>query len=109
VQALGLFADAALTPANGDTTTATLFTLNAHATDGDGSISLLSLDWGDGTALVKGTRGTACEAKAPADCRDFEWTHKYAAMNTDGYDITLKIQSGDEVSTMHLVAYVNGT
>ncbi len=103
-----LLADASLDPADGDTTTDTVFHLFSHATDGEGAISLLSLTWGDGTSATPGTRGTACTATAPADCRDFAWTHRYAAVNKDGYQITLKLQSGTEIFTLKIKAYVNG-
>ncbi len=76
--------------------------VTAHATDGDGFISLLSLNWGDGSPLVKGGRGAACSppAVAPKDCRDFAWQHPYAAAGS--YTITIWIQSGTEKASLQL-------
>ena len=83
--------------------------VTAHATDGDGSISLLSLDCGDGSPLVKGGSGTACSppAVAPKDCADFDWTHQYAAAGS--YTITIWIQSGDEKAKLQLPVTISAS
>ena len=102
----GLSSTASLNFASG-ATTADLFKIVAKATDGNGSISLQSLDWGDGSALIKGGRGTACTpaATAPADCRNFSWTHTYA--QAGHYIITIAFVSGKETSILHLTADVD--
>jgi hypothetical protein len=97
----GLAANASVAEASGATAGEGIH-VKAHATDGDGSISLLSLDWGDGSEQVRGGRGTACTppAKAPADCRNFAWTHAYPDPGT--YTITLWFVSGMERSRLLL-------
>jgi hypothetical protein len=97
----GLFANASVAEASGASAGDPVH-VKAHATDGDGSISLLSLDWGDGSSQVRGGRGTVCSppAAAPADCRNFAWTHPYAAPGS--YTITIWLVSGLERSRLLL-------
>jgi hypothetical protein len=102
----GLVVDAVLDPAQGDTTTDTVFRLSAHATDGDGTIRLQSIQWDAGGPAGKEGSSTACPASGTGDCRDFAFAHSYGT--TGWHDITLTITSGPrvETSTLHLRAYV---
>lgn len=98
--AAGLYSSAEINIASGGTT-ADVYRVTAHATDGDGTIRLRSLDWGDGSPVRSGDRGAACNppAKAPADCRDFSWTHSYpASTEKETYTITVILESDEEVS-----------
>jgi hypothetical protein len=108
--AQGLFVDATLDPAEGNTTTKTVFRLFAHATDGDGTISLESIRWdANGPAVKEGT-SKACASTGKGDCRDFAFSHTYAT--TGWHEIFLTIVSGPatgpqhETTTLHLRAYV---
>lgn len=102
----GMSAEAAIDKATGGTAGED-FTVSAHVTDGEGTIYLESLDWGDGSEPVQGGRGEACDPAAtrPADCRDFSWTHTYTA--ADSYTITLTFVSGDETQILHLPVQVS--
>jgi hypothetical protein len=102
--AQGLYADATLTPKTPDTTTV----LNAHATDGDGTIRLVSVNWGDGGPVTKTGGTTQCPANPPGDCKDFAFQHTYAGPGT--YAVTLTITSSGsipETQVLHLTAYVH--
>jgi hypothetical protein len=102
----GLFVDASLDRATGGTTGES-YKVTAHATDGDGTIYLKSVDWGDGSASTLNQRGTACSptAKAPADCRNYAVSHTYTKPGT--HVITLTFVSGGETQVLHLTAKVS--
>lgn len=102
----GLFVDATLDPAGGDTSTDDLYKLYAHATDNDGTIKLVSVKWGDGTTSTTATSTTECAASAPGDCKNFYVTHYYKTAGT--FDVTLTISSGPhaETSVIHLTCKV---
>ncbi|HUR13297.1 MAG TPA: hypothetical protein VM097_02260 [Mycobacteriales bacterium] len=106
-QPAGLFLDAILDPANGTSPGADVG-LFAHATDGDGTIRLVSVTWGDGTKSTT-AEVTECAAQGPADCKDFELHHTYAAAGT--YTVTLTVASTGgipESASVSLKEHVNG-
>jgi cytoskeletal protein RodZ len=102
----GLSAQASLDLKSGGTTD-DVFHILARATDGNGTISLQSLDWGDGSPLVEGGRGSACNpaATAPADCRTFAWSHQYAQAGP--YIVTIVFASGAETAILQLTPTVD--
>ena len=103
----GLFVDAVLDPADGDTVaTVTDFVLSAHATDGDGTIKLQSVTWGDGTKSTSG-KTSECASTGTGDCKDFELHHVYN--RTGRFEVYLTITSGPtaEKQVLHISAFVN--
>lgn len=108
-QPAGLFLDAILDPANG-TSPGQSVGLFAHATDGDGTISLVSVTWGDGTKSTSGSV-TDCAATGTADCKDIVLHHTYATGRSEPYLVTITVASaGDlpESSHVTLKEFVNG-
>jgi hypothetical protein len=106
-QAAGLFLDAVLDPAAG-TSPGDDVGLFAHATDGDGTIHLVSVTWGDGKTSTSG-KVTECASKGTADCKDFELHHVYAASGT--YSVTITLASDGtlpETSHLTITEHVNG-
>jgi Rad3-related DNA helicase len=82
--------------------------LFAHATDGDGTIHLVSVTWGDGKTSTTG-EVTECASKGTADCKDFELHHAYAASGT--YSVTITLASDGtlpESSHLTITEHVNG-
>jgi hypothetical protein len=112
VVAEGLSADASLDRADGGTAGQT-YEVTGHATDGDGTIYLKSINWGDGTLTTLNARGTACSpaAVAPADCRNYvdyrlgRQSHIFSKPGS--YTITVTFVSGDEAQVLHLTAHVS--
>jgi hypothetical protein len=103
----GLFVDAVLDPADGDTVaTVTDFVLSAHATDGDGTIKLQSVTWGDGTKSTSG-KTSECPSTGTGDCKDFELHHVYN--RTGRFEVYLTVTSGPtaEKQVLHISAFVN--
>jgi hypothetical protein len=105
--AAGLFLDAVLDPANG-TAPKQVVGLFAHATDGDGTIQLVSVTWGDGSTSTA-AKTTECAAKGRGDCKDFELHHAYAKAGT--YTVTITVSSNGaipESTSTSITEYVNG-
>jgi len=102
----GLSSSASINYATGGTT-ADHFVVTAKATDGNGTIYLQSIDWGDDPPATLHERGTACSppATAPADCRKYPEGHDYAAAGS--YIITIEFVSGTETSVLHLTVKVD--
>ena len=103
----GLRVDAVLDPADGDTFAKTTdFVLYAHATDGDGTIKLQSVTWGDGTTSRSG-KTTECASTGTGDCKDFELHHRYNKQGS--YQVTLTVVSGPtaEKRVLHITAFVH--
>jgi hypothetical protein len=106
VVAEGLSATASIDLATGGQPGDT-YHVTGHATDGDGTIYLKSVDWGDGTFSVLNQRGTACSSmpKAPADCRNYATSHVYTKPGT--HSITVTFVSGAETQVLHLSVKVS--
>lgn len=103
----GLALDAILDPANG-TSPGQDVGLFAHATDGDGTIRLVSVTWGDGTKSTAG-KVTECASTGKGDCKDFVLHHTYAASGT--FTVTITVASAGtlpETSSLTLKEFVNG-
>jgi hypothetical protein len=103
----GLILDAILDPANG-TSPGQVVGLFAHATDGAGTIRLVSVKWGDGSTSTA-AKTTECAAKAGADCKDFELHHAYASAGT--YSVTITVASNGtipESTSLTIKEFVNG-
>jgi len=96
----GLAVSALLSPAQGDIFVDDLITMKVHATDGKGTIALLSLEWGDGAVDTSQTTaaGKKCAATSGGDCRDFTFTHRYDRSSPEGapFTIVLRMTSTDE-------------
>jgi hypothetical protein len=104
-----LFLDAILDPANG-TSPGQVVGLFAHATDGAGTIRLVSVKWGDGSTSTA-AQTTECAAKAGADCKDFELHHAYATGREEPYLVTITVESDGpipESSKVTIKEFVNG-
>jgi hypothetical protein len=97
-QAAGLFFDGKLDPASG-TSPGQDVALLAHATDGDGTIRLVSVNWGDGTKATTFPAGavTDCASIGKADCKDFELHHTYSAGRAEPYVVTITISSAGSI------------
>lgn len=107
--AAGLFLDAVLDPANG-TYPGQVVKLFAHATDGDGTIRLVSVDWGDGSPKSTTGKVADCASVGTGDCKDFEVHHQYTAVRT--YQVTITVASSGtipETSSLTITEHVNGT
>lgn len=103
----GLSATAAIDLATGGQPGDT-YHVTGHATDGDGTIYLKSVDWGDGGLSTLNQRGTACSQapKAPADCRNYATSHVYTKPGS--HVITLTFVSGAETQVLYLHVTVSG-
>jgi len=102
---VGLGMSAQLDPAAGDIFTDDLITLTVHATDGDGEISLGSVNWGDGHADSSPDKEVACSAPGKADCENYTIYHRYTAAGT--FAITLTVRSGGESQVLHFTIEIN--
>jgi hypothetical protein len=78
------------------------FTLQGHATDGDGTVFVTSVDWGDGTVDGGEPSPTSCPAypspsadpgpyRPEPDSRSFARSHAYA--NPGDYKVVVTVRS----------------
>jgi hypothetical protein len=94
----GLALSATLNPQSGDIFVNDLITLKAHATDGQGSISLKSLTWGDGSKVTGGSGSSCTPPASGGDCANFSFSHRYQRSGT--FHIVLQVTSGGETQAL---------
>lgn len=79
----------------------TTYRLEVRAVDGNDSVVLTSVTWGDGSTTARPS-GASCSAPAGGDCQVFTLNHTYSAAGT--YPIEVHVTAGKESVRLSLQA-----